>query len=126
MSASPQTRSSLIARLKDAHDHEAWLEFTAIYEPLLKRLLRGQGLQDADALDACQQVLIAVAKDVERWKPDGQEASFRRWLFRIARNRALKQLARRSREPPGDGGSAAQRALEAHADSRESLSDVFE
>ena len=71
MSQSPQTRVTLIARLKDAHDHEAWREFTAIYEPLVFGVARERGLQEADARDVCQQVLQAVAKDVERWQPDG-------------------------------------------------------
>jgi RNA polymerase sigma-70 factor (ECF subfamily) len=123
---SPATRMSLLTRLKNAADHEAWAEFTAIYQPLVLRLLDQMGLQEADARDVCQQVLAAVAKDIERWRPDGRERSFRRWLFQIARNRVLKFLESQRRSQCGGGGSGAQAALEQAPEPRESLSDVFE
>ena len=115
---SPKTPASLIARLRDPRDHLAWTEFTAIYEPLLIRLMQKQGLQEADARDACQQVLHVVARDVERWRPDGKDASFRRWLFRVARNRALQVLDKQRRKPPAAGGTDARMALEALIDFR--------
>jgi RNA polymerase sigma-70 factor (ECF subfamily) len=123
---SPATRISLVTRLKDAADHQAWTEFTAIYEPLILRLLRREGLQEADACDVCQQVLAAVAKDIDGWRPDGRKRSFRRWLFQIARNRTLKYLESQRRSQRGVGGSGALAALEQARDPRESLSDVFE
>jgi RNA polymerase sigma-70 factor (ECF subfamily) len=126
VSQSPQTRVTLIARLKDTQDQEAWREFTAIYEPLVFGVARESGLQEADARDVCQQVLEAVSKDVERWQPDGKEASFRRWLFRIARHRVLKLLEQQSRRGVGKGGTTAQAAIEAVADAREDLSAVLE
>src|SRR5205085_2039027 len=89
-------------------------------------LIRSQGLQEADARDACQQVLLAVAQDVKDWKPDGEEASFRRWLFRIARLRVLKLLSRKSREPLVAGGSAARDLLNAQPDTAERIEDRFE
>jgi RNA polymerase sigma-70 factor (ECF subfamily) len=125
MELSPKTRSSLVARLKDAQDHEAWTEFLAIYEPLVLRLMRRQGFQECDARDACQQVLEAVARDIESWRPDGAEASFRRWLFRIARNRAVKLLVRERKRIRAGGGTSAQMMLEAHPGGGESLSDEF-
>ena len=123
------TRLSLVVRLKDARDHAAWTEFVGIYEPLILRMLGRNGLQESDALDVSQQVLAAVAKDVERWRPDGREASFRRWLFRIAKNRVIMFLDKQRK--PGvaaalTGGSNVQRALDAEPDRAESLSAVFE
>jgi RNA polymerase sigma-70 factor (ECF subfamily) len=35
----PTTRPSLMLRLRDAHDQQAWREFVSIYEPLLLRLM---------------------------------------------------------------------------------------
>jgi RNA polymerase sigma-70 factor (ECF subfamily) len=122
----PKTRFSLVTRLKNAADHEAWNEFTAIYEPLVLRLLRRDGLQEPDARDVCQQVLAAVANDVDRWEPDGRDRSFRRWLFRIARNRVIKFLDGERKRPTAVGGSGAHAALEQARDKRESLSDVFQ
>jgi RNA polymerase sigma-70 factor (ECF subfamily) len=126
MELSPKTRHSLIARLPNAQDHAAWAEFLAIYEPLILRLMRRHGLKECDALDACQQVLAAVARDVEQWRPDGAEASFRRWLFRIARNRALKLLVQERKRFGAGGGTTAQAMLERQPSRDESLSEEFE
>ena len=123
---SPRTRLSLVTRLKNAADHEAWSEFSAIYEPLILRLLERDGLQEPDARDVCQQVLAAVAKDIEQWRPDGRDRSFRRWLFRIARNRVIKFLEGERKGQRGLGGSGAHAAIEQTRDKRESISEVFE
>ncbi|MBM4075112.1 MAG: sigma-70 family RNA polymerase sigma factor, partial [Planctomycetes bacterium] len=82
-------------------DQQAWSQFVAIYEPLLLRMLRQRGLQEADARDVSQQVVLAVTQAVHRWNHDGKEASFRRWLFGIARNLALKSI----QSGQGVGGS---------------------
>ena len=123
---SPRTRLSLVTRLKNAADHEAWSEFTAIYEPLILRLLERDGLQESDARDVCQQVLAAVARDIEQWRPDGRDRSFRRWLFRIARNRVIKFLEGERKGQRALGGSGVHAAMEQTRDERESISEVFE
>lgn len=125
MTSSPETHPSLVVRLRNAADHAAWTEFLAIYEPLILRILRGYALQEPDARDLCQQVLTAVARDVDQWKSDGAQASFRRWLFQIARNRALKFLTRQRPGTIGQGGSDAHRQLSLHPD-RQDLSAEFE
>lgn len=90
----PETRPSLMLRLRDPLDQQAWVQFVSIYEPLILRLMRQRGMQDADARDVTQQVILAVNQAVDSWHPDGREASFRRWLFAIARNLALKFIQR--------------------------------
>jgi RNA polymerase sigma factor (sigma-70 family) len=92
----PETRPSLLIRLRDPRDQQAWGQFVQIYEPLLLRVMRQRGLQDADAHDVTQQVVLAVTQAVERWQPDGRDASFRRWLFSIARKQSLRFVQRGS------------------------------
>src|SRR5476649_393330 len=94
----PTTHMSLMLRLREPGDQQAWHEFVSIYEPLLLRLMRQRGLQEADARDVTQQVVIAVTRAVDRWESDGKDASFRRWLFAIARTLALK-FVQRGRAP---------------------------
>ena len=93
----PETRASLMLRLLDPSDQQAWGQFVSIYEPLLLRMLRMRGLQDADARDVCQQIILAVSQAIDRWQSDGQPASFRRWLFSISRRLALRFLQRANR-----------------------------
>jgi RNA polymerase sigma-70 factor (ECF subfamily) len=126
MEQSPETRPSLVVRLGDARDGAAWAEFLAVYEPLILRLMRKNGLQESDARDVCQQVLAAVSRDVNAWQPDGATASFRRWLFQIARNRVIKFLVKERKDVSAVGGSDAQFLLEAQPDPHASATAEFE
>ena len=99
MHETPQTRPSLLLRLRGERDERAWAEFLALYEPLVLRLMRRRGLQENDARDTTQQVLLRISGAIERYQADGAQASFRRWLFRVARNVVVTFLMRQSRQP---------------------------
>ena len=99
MHETPRTRPSLLLRLQGERDERAWDEFLVLYEPLVLRLMRGRGLQDSDARDTTQQVLLRISGAIESYQPDGAEASFRRWLFRVARNVVVTFLMKKSRQP---------------------------
>ena len=105
MSPTPETRASLLIRVRDPADQAAWHEFVEIYRPVILRLARQEGMQEADADDVAQQVLVAVAKAVERREHDPKRAKFRTWLKRVARNAILNALTR-GRPDRGSGDSA--------------------
>ena len=103
MTLAPPTRPSLLIRLKAPRDERAWVEFVEIYEPLIARLARRQGLQEADAADLTQDVLRTVAGAIEQWDPDPARGSFRAWLFRITRNLIVNLMTARRRRTASYG-----------------------
>lgn len=124
MDESPETRRSLIVRLGDAEDSRAWHEFVTLYEPLVLRLARRKGLQDADARDVCQEVFRAVAGAVERWDPS--RGSFRGWLSTIARNLLVNFLSRGKNQPRGSGRTSMLALLESTPVDDPSATALFE
>lgn len=125
MNAGHTTRYSLLVRIQDPQNHAAWLEFLAIYEPLVYRLARRKGLQDADARDLCQEVFRAVAGAAHRWTPDPARGSFRGWLYRIARNLLVNSLRSRRRRGAVTGDSGLREVLAAQpAEDDELKSDI--
>lgn len=97
----PETRHSLLLRLQDLDDQRAWAEFCEIYEPLIYRLARSRGLQDADAREIVQEVFLAVTRSIERFEARESSGGFRGWLSRITRNLAINRLRQLPKMPPG-------------------------
>lgn len=106
-----ETRNSLLLRLPDKSDVDAWDQFASIYQPLVFRLARSRGFQDADANDIVQEVMVAVSKSIHRWDQDPNKGRFRDWLCKIARNLMINFLTRRKHLPLGQGGSELVRML---------------
>jgi RNA polymerase sigma-70 factor (ECF subfamily) len=107
----PETRASLLLQLQAGDDHDAWQEFAAIYRPIIYRLARRRGLQDADAQDLAQQVLFSIAQSIERWQKNDESVRFRHWLRRVAKNAICNALTRCPRDRAA-GGTSIQTSLE--------------
>jgi RNA polymerase sigma-70 factor (ECF subfamily) len=90
----PETSQSLIARVKDLEDAAAWAEFLGIYRPVVYRMARRRGMQDADAQDVTQQVLVAVSQAIGDWQSGSNRSPFRAWLVTITRNAVTKAISR--------------------------------
>jgi RNA polymerase sigma factor (sigma-70 family) len=112
MAEIPQTRASLVVRLRDQQDAEAWRQFVQVYAPLVYQLCRRKGLQDADAADLTQEVLRHVSTSVGRLEYDPQRGLFRSWLFTLAHRKLVDYFRRRGRQEQGSGDSGAQAILE--------------
>jgi RNA polymerase sigma factor (sigma-70 family) len=106
------TRPSLLVRVRDARDAEAWSQFVDLYAPLIYGFARKHRLQDADAADLTQDVLRDVAAAVNRLDYDPARGSFRGWLFTVVRNQLRTFLARRHRQRCACGNTGTQSRLE--------------
>ena len=112
MTPAPETRPSLLLRLRDARDQQAWSTFLEIYQPLIYRVIRQRRVQDADAREVTQEVLLAVANSIDQWEADPERGTFRGWLTTITRNLVVNYLIKQSRHPRGSGDSDFRRGLE--------------
>jgi RNA polymerase sigma-70 factor (ECF subfamily) len=125
MSQVPDTRVSLILRLRNRDDVAAWHHFVSLYEPVIYRVARRRGWQHEDARDLVQDVLMAVARAVGSWDPTGS-GRFRSWLFRVLQNRLVDQFRRRGSLATAMGGSSMALRIQQHADPQEHLSAEIE
>ena len=111
MIESPPTRASLLIRLRDPQDQEAWRQFIEVYSALIYGFARKRGLQDADAADLMQEVLRSVSGAMGRLNYDPGRGSFRGWLYTITRNKLSTFLTRQKRQVQGTGESGMQERL---------------
>lgn len=84
------THPSLLLRVRDASDHQAWSEFAKIYGPLIYSYCRRRGMQESDAADVSQEVLSRVAGAIGNFDYRRDKGSFRGWLGTIT----FRELAR--------------------------------
>jgi RNA polymerase sigma factor (sigma-70 family) len=123
---SPVTRASLLLRLRDDSDTEAWQEFVRLYGPIVYRFARKRGLQDADSADLMQEVLRSVATAAGRLDYDPKRGSFRGWLYTITRNKIYTFLDRRRHREQGTGDSAMQQRLQSAPDREPDLEATWD
>jgi len=79
------TRKTLLERVKQPGDEQAWDEFYGLYAPLLYRYARSLGASTEDALevrDRCLEVLVRRLPDFDY---DRNRGSFQGFLHRIVR-----------------------------------------
>lgn len=116
MAEAPLTRATLLARLKDSNDGEAWTEFVHLYGPVVYGFARKRGLQDSDAADMVQEVLRSVARNADRMEYDPKRGTFRGWLYTVTRNKIYNFLSAQRRRPRAAGDAGSQERLESYAD----------
>ena len=83
---SDETSPSLLDRIRAA-DPAAWKRLVDLYGPLVYGWCLRAGLQPADAADVGQEVFLAVAGAIHRFRRDRPGDTFRGWLYTIARNK---------------------------------------
>ena len=89
------TSPSLLDKLRQPEQHEAWNRFTELYTPLLYYWARSQGLAEADAADLVQEVFLLLVTKLPQFRYE-HDGSFRAWLRTLSLNKH-RELQRRKR-----------------------------
>ena len=93
------TSYSLLERLHNRADHQAWHRLLSIYEPWLRGWLSRHDLQAADVEDVLQDILVVVSEKLPAFVHSGQTGAFRTWLRTILSHRVRHFLrGRRNRQ----------------------------
>jgi RNA polymerase sigma factor (sigma-70 family) len=78
------TRRSLLVKLRDWQDGDAWSDFVRTYDRLVRGLARKRGLSEHDAEEVAQEVFKRVAQTIHTYEPQPRRGSFRKWLGQLA------------------------------------------
>ena len=95
-STNSRTSLSLLAKLKGETNSAGWDEFVRRYQPRILGWCRRWGLQDSDAQDVCQNVMLELSRQMDtfEYQPGGR---FRAWLKTIARRAWYDYTLRRKK-----------------------------
>jgi RNA polymerase sigma-70 factor (ECF subfamily) len=94
------TSLSLLKRLREPLQADAWPRFVDLYTPLLYDYARRLGLQETDAADLVQEVFVSLLQKLPDFAYDPQ-GSFRSWLRTVTVNK-WRELHRRKVATPVD------------------------
>src|SRR5215471_5958033 len=104
----PTTRVTLLARLRqDPTDQAAWDVFVERYGRHIYRWCRQWHLQDADAEDVTQDILVKLCQNLRTFTYD-PSLTFRGWLKTVAYHAWRDFEDSRRRVPAGAGDGAMQ------------------
>jgi RNA polymerase sigma-70 factor (ECF subfamily) len=123
----PTTRVTLLGRLRqDPTDQAAWDEFVERYGRHIYRWCRQWKLQDADAADVTQDILVKLAQKLRTFDYD-TSGSFRGWLKTLAHH-AWRDFVDSRRAPAAADSQIWEvlQALEAREDLAQKLEEAFD
>lgn len=100
-----ETSLSLLDRLRHSPENEGWNRLADLYAPLVRVWLRRYDVQDSDANDLVQEVLLTVSRELGTFEHCGKPGAFRGWLKAILINRLRKFWRARDRRPEARGDS---------------------
>ena len=126
--AESRTSASLLARLRQAPaDQAAWAEFVDRYGPKVYGWCRHWRLQEADAQDVTQDVLVRLAAKMRGFAYDPSR-SFRAWLKTLARHALSDFCDARGRVGAAGGSEAVEllQTVEAREDLLRQLDEEFD
>jgi RNA polymerase sigma factor (sigma-70 family) len=89
------TSESLLLRLKDGQDEQAWQEFHELYGRLIFGYSLHFEISHAEAEDIVQEVCVKVFRQIIRFDYSRERGRFRGWLKTMTRNTVIDYLRRK-------------------------------
>jgi RNA polymerase sigma-70 factor (ECF subfamily) len=80
------TRASLLERIRNPSASDAWEHFVQLYTPLLLHWARKIGLQEQDAADLVQDVLVVLVRKMPEFQYEAGR-TFRGWMRTVLMNK---------------------------------------
>jgi RNA polymerase sigma-70 factor (ECF subfamily) len=80
------TSISILERIRDANDPEAWQTIVDLYTPVIHAWLTAAGLQPADRDDLTQRVFEVLVRRLPSFEHNRRTGAFRAWLRGIVVN----------------------------------------
>lgn len=122
------TSRTLLARVRHADDRLAWQEFVDRYAPRIFHWCRRYQLQESDAADVTQEVLVKLVRAMQSFQYDPRRGSFRGWLKTVTANAVRDLLNSWKKAGRGSGDTAIGRVLASVEDERaiDALRDEIE
>lgn len=106
-----RTRATLLGRLcSSANDESAWAEFVECYGPRIYGWCLRWRLQESDAEDVTQDVLLRLADKMGKYRYD-PDKSFRAWLKTLTHHAWADFSRRKARAVAGSGDTRVLQAL---------------
>jgi RNA polymerase sigma-70 factor (ECF subfamily) len=90
------TSITLLGRVRDLSDQQAWSDFVHRYTPRIFSWCKRFSLQDQDASDVTQQVLLKLVSSMQGFEYDPSRGSFRGWLKTVTSNAGRDMVRRKS------------------------------
>jgi RNA polymerase sigma factor (sigma-70 family) len=95
----PTTHPSLLIRLRDSQDDDAWRSFSHLYGPLIFSFLRRRSLQDQDAAEVMQESLLQISKSIQNFSYQPERGRFRAWVNCVVRSKLCEFYRKQQRQP---------------------------
>jgi RNA polymerase sigma-70 factor (ECF subfamily) len=89
------TNPTLLNRLGDWRDHEAWVDFVKRYDPVIRLSCRRYRLDAESTEELYQRVWIDLARRMRTFRYDPGK-TFRGWLRRLCQSRAIDLLRKKN------------------------------
>lgn len=105
------TSRTLLLRVREPTDRQAWEEFVNRYAPKIFNWCRRYQLQESDAADVTQDVLVKLVRAMRDFQYDPARGSFRGWLKTVTANAVRDLVGHWKKVGRGSGDTAVGKLL---------------